>query len=62
MMVDLLTQARRKYAERHPDRDTRELSAEQLFPDFAAVVEAELDKLHRHLNRLERKMTAKDPE
>ena len=62
MMADLLTLARNRYANRYPGRDTRELSAEQLFADLAAVMEAEIDKLRKQIDRLERKLTAKDPE
>lgn len=62
MKPDLLTLARNRYANRYPGRDTRELSSEQLFTDFAAVVEVEIDKLYKQIYRLERKLTAKDPE
>jgi hypothetical protein len=62
MLIDLITLARRRYSEKHPDRDTRELSAEQLFSDFAAVVESEFDRLRKQIERLEAKLTAKDPE
>ncbi len=58
----LLTRTRRKYAEMHPDRDTRAMGMDDTFLAFAGVVEEELDRLRERQDRLERKLTTGDPE
>ena len=62
MTPDLLTLVRRKYAKRHPERDTRAMPIDDTFLAMAEAVEDEFDRMRKRQDRLEARQASKDPE